>query len=82
MISVDDIENNLSLDGDDFAVLIGNREWMVQNTIPLPKQVDQLMTRQEEQGQTAVLVAVDGILIMFELIYLFLARGSEMSILR
>ena len=81
MISVDDIENNLSLDGDDFAVLIGNREWMVQNTIPLPKQVDQLMTRQEEQGQTAVLVAVDGIL-NARIDLSFLARDSEMSILR
>lgn len=60
-----DIESNPTFDDDDFAVLIGNREWMMQNTIPLPKQVDQLMTIQEEQGQTAVLVAIDGILLFF-----------------
>ena len=47
-------------DIDDYAVLIGNREWMNQNGMPVPKQIDQLMMRQEERGQTAVLVAIDG----------------------
>ena len=45
---------------------------MVQNAIPLPKQVDQLMTRQEEQGQTAVLVAVGGIFMFLSLTFYFI----------
>ena len=46
---------------DKCAILIGNREWMNQNGIALPNQVDHLMMRQEEKGQTAVLVAVNGL---------------------
>uniref|UniRef100_A0A7M5WWP0 Uncharacterized protein n=1 Tax=Clytia hemisphaerica TaxID=252671 RepID=A0A7M5WWP0_9CNID len=48
---------------DKCAILIGNREWMNQNGIALPNQVDHLMMRQEEKGQTAVLVAVNGHLV-------------------
>ena len=36
---------------------------MNQNGIALPNQVDRLMMRQEERGQTAVLVAIQGNLI-------------------
>jgi len=43
-----------------YDVLIGNREWLNQNGIALPNQVDRLMMRQEERGQTAVLVAIQG----------------------
>nr|XP_053634823.1 copper-transporting ATPase 1-like isoform X2 [Cherax quadricarinatus] len=43
-----------------YKVLIGNRDWMSQNGIFVPKTVDKQMTEQEELGRTAVLAAVNG----------------------
>ncbi|XP_069981182.1 copper-transporting ATPase 1 isoform X2 [Penaeus vannamei] len=43
-----------------YQVLIGNREWMKQNGIDVPKNADDQMTEQEQLGRTAVLAAVNG----------------------
>jgi P-type Cu+ transporter len=42
------------------TVLIGNRDWMRQNGMEVGEDVDQKMVEQESKGQTAVLVAIDG----------------------
>lgn len=46
-----------------YKVLIGNREWMKQNSVAVPKNVDVQMGEQEELGRTAVLAAINGQLI-------------------
>ena len=43
-----------------YNILMGNREWMEQNSISITPVIDQLMITQEELGQTAILVAVSG----------------------
>lgn len=43
-----------------YEVLIGNREWMERNTIPVTNEMDTVMTKHEHDGHTAVLVAIDG----------------------
>ena len=47
--------------GDKYNVLIRNREWMEQNSISITPIIDQLMITQEELGQTAILVAINGV---------------------
>lgn len=50
-------------DSDDKCdVIIGNREWMHRNGIIVPKVVDDDMRSLEEQGQTVVLCALQGVL--------------------
>ncbi|XP_071990625.1 copper-transporting ATPase 2 isoform X2 [Engystomops pustulosus] len=44
------------------SVLIGNREWMRRNALHISSDVDEAMTSHEMKGQTAVLVAIDGLL--------------------
>ena len=46
-----------------YFVLIGNRDWMQQNGLRIASDVDQVMIEHEEQGHTAVLTAVNGILV-------------------
>jgi len=46
-----------------FSVLIGNREWMKKNKIFLDPEVDKRMCREEELGRTAVIAAIDSIVI-------------------
>ncbi|KAK7077087.1 ATPase Cu transporting protein 7B, partial [Halocaridina rubra] len=46
-----------------YKVCIGNREWMNQNKVFVPKNVDDQMREQEELGRTAVLAAINGILV-------------------
>jgi Cu+-exporting ATPase len=43
-----------------YSVLIGNREWMERNTIPVTNEIDLAMSKHEYDGHTAVLVAIDG----------------------
>ncbi|KAK2489964.1 hypothetical protein MC885_006374 [Smutsia gigantea] len=45
-----------------FSVLIGNREWMRRNGLAVPGDVSDAMADHEMKGQTAVLVAIDGVL--------------------
>ncbi|XP_062383431.1 copper-transporting ATPase 2 [Sardina pilchardus] len=45
-----------------YSVLIGNREWMRRNGLHITTDVDEAMTSHETKGQTAVLVAIDGVL--------------------
>ncbi|CAG7833653.1 unnamed protein product [Allacma fusca] len=60
-------ENELIVSSDDngnqsFKVLIGNREWMRRNGVKFSSIVDSNMMELEDQGQTAVLLAVNGVL--------------------
>ncbi|XP_062853803.1 copper-transporting ATPase 2 isoform X2 [Trichomycterus rosablanca] len=45
-----------------YSVLIGNRQWMQRNCIPVSADVDEAMSSHETKGQTAILVAIDGVL--------------------
>ncbi|XP_055398215.1 copper-transporting ATPase 2 isoform X2 [Bubalus kerabau] len=45
-----------------FSVLIGNREWMRRNGLTVTSDVLDAMTDHETKGQTAILVAIDGVL--------------------
>lgn len=46
-----------------YTVLVGNREWMVRNGLHVSEAVDTIMNDHEEKGHTAVLCAIDGILV-------------------
>ncbi|XP_029155423.1 copper-transporting ATPase 1 isoform X4 [Nylanderia fulva] len=48
---------------DVYEVCIGNREWMRRNAINIPQEIDARMVSEEDLGHTAVLVAVNNILI-------------------
>uniref|UniRef100_A0A8C8A2M1 Copper-transporting ATPase 2 n=1 Tax=Oryzias sinensis TaxID=183150 RepID=A0A8C8A2M1_9TELE len=48
--------------GASYSVLIGNREWMRRNGLHIKADVDAAMSSHETKGQTAVLVAIDGVL--------------------
>lgn len=48
---------------DAYEVCIGNREWMRRNGISIPQEVDARMISEEDLGHTAVLAAVNNILI-------------------
>ncbi|XP_066518942.1 copper-transporting ATPase 2 [Hoplias malabaricus] len=45
-----------------YSVLIGNRQWMQRNGIQVTADVDEAMSSHETKGQTAILVAIDGVL--------------------
>ncbi|XP_062370908.1 copper-transporting ATPase 2 [Cinclus cinclus] len=45
-----------------YSVLIGNREWMRRNGLNITNDVNDAMTSHEMKGQTAILVAIDGVL--------------------
>ncbi|KAF0045767.1 hypothetical protein F2P81_002296 [Scophthalmus maximus] len=49
-------------EGSSNSVLIGNREWMRRNGHHIGADVDAAMCSHETKGQTAVLVAIDGVL--------------------
>ncbi|XP_015117759.1 copper-transporting ATPase 1 isoform X2 [Diachasma alloeum] len=46
-----------------YDVCIGNREWMTRNAVDIPRQVEAKMVEQEEFGCTAILVAINSVLI-------------------
>ena len=56
------IKCEVGLNGEEFAILIGNRTWMSSNGMKVPKDVNKMMTEHEMLGKTAVLVAVDNVL--------------------
>ena len=60
LVAVANSVNPKEFTGDKYNVLMGNREWMEQNGISITPVIDQLMIMQEELGQTAILVAVNG----------------------
>ncbi|XP_026735198.1 copper-transporting ATPase 1 isoform X2 [Trichoplusia ni] len=41
------------------VVLIGNREWMSRNGVPVPRRVQEALQQDEELGRTAVLAAIN-----------------------
>ncbi|XP_013412281.1 copper-transporting ATPase 1 isoform X2 [Lingula anatina] len=43
-----------------YEVLIGNRQWMQKQGLVITPEIDEEMMKHEMQGQTAILVAVDG----------------------
>ncbi|KAL1273215.1 hypothetical protein QQF64_029077 [Cirrhinus molitorella] len=45
-----------------YSVLIGNRRWMTRNGLEVTADVDDAMSSHETKGQTAILVAIDGVL--------------------
>ncbi|XP_076220280.1 copper-transporting ATPase 2 isoform X2 [Aptenodytes patagonicus] len=45
-----------------YLVLIGNREWMRRNGLHIANDINDAMTDHEMKGQTAILVAIDGML--------------------
>ncbi|KAG5852358.1 hypothetical protein ANANG_G00061550 [Anguilla anguilla] len=48
--------------GPSYSVLIGNREWMRRNGLHVNADVEDAMSSHEIKGQTAILVAIDGVL--------------------
>uniref|UniRef100_A0A673GPF3 Copper-transporting ATPase 2 n=1 Tax=Sinocyclocheilus rhinocerous TaxID=307959 RepID=A0A673GPF3_9TELE len=55
------INNNARL-SPSYSVLIGNRQWMMRNGLEVTADVDDAMSSHETKGQTAILVAIDGVL--------------------
>uniref|UniRef100_A0A8C5AS70 P-type Cu(+) transporter n=1 Tax=Gadus morhua TaxID=8049 RepID=A0A8C5AS70_GADMO len=49
-------------DGGSHSVLIGNREWMRRNGHHIGADINAAMSSHENKGQTAILVAIDGIM--------------------
>lgn len=45
-----------------YDVLVGNREWMKNNSVEVFSSVDSLMARKEMLGQTVILCAINGVL--------------------
>uniref|UniRef100_A0A673G4B2 Copper-transporting ATPase 2 n=1 Tax=Sinocyclocheilus rhinocerous TaxID=307959 RepID=A0A673G4B2_9TELE len=59
---VADTETNSGSDSPSYSVLIGNRQWMMRNGLEVTADVDDAMNSHETKGQTAILVAIDGVL--------------------
>uniref|UniRef100_A0A673G442 Copper-transporting ATPase 2 n=1 Tax=Sinocyclocheilus rhinocerous TaxID=307959 RepID=A0A673G442_9TELE len=55
-------ETNTSAANPSYSVLIGNRQWMMRNGLEVTADVDDAMNSHETKGQTAILVAIDGVL--------------------
>ncbi|GBP20212.1 Copper-transporting ATPase 1 [Eumeta japonica] len=52
-----------SLGDQESVVLVGNREWMHRNAITVPRKLHETLIQDEELGRTAVLCAIDGVLV-------------------
>ncbi|GIY71205.1 copper-transporting ATPase 1 [Caerostris extrusa] len=61
--NLNETENNQNDSEHIYTVLIGNREWMLRNGLNVSEAIDSVMTDHEEKGHTAVLCAIDGILV-------------------
>lgn len=48
---------------DVYEICIGNREWMRRNAVNIPQEVELRMTSEEDLGHTAVLAAVNNVLV-------------------
>nr|2KOY_A Chain A, Copper-transporting ATPase 2 [Homo sapiens] len=59
---VSNVEGILAAVPQTFSVLIGNREWLRRNGLTISSDVSDAMTDHEMKGQTAILVAIDGVL--------------------
>ncbi|XP_076467909.1 copper-transporting ATPase 1-like isoform X2 [Babylonia areolata] len=46
-----------------YEALIGNREWMHRNGLMVTEEMDAVMAEHEDQGHTAVLCAIDGVIV-------------------
>ncbi|CAD5110922.1 DgyrCDS281 [Dimorphilus gyrociliatus] len=46
-----------------YSVLIGNREWMKRNGLQVTDELEESMKKTEEKGHTAIICAVDGIIV-------------------
>ncbi|XP_036947050.1 copper-transporting ATPase 2 [Acanthopagrus latus] len=55
-------EPSSAAESSSYSVLIGNREWMRRNGHHIQADVDAAMSSHETKGQTAILVAIDGVL--------------------
>ncbi|XP_063413160.1 copper-transporting ATPase 1-like isoform X3 [Mytilus trossulus] len=62
-IHIEDIELMGASAPQPYQVLIGNREWMQRNGLIVTDLMDNTMSEHEDQGHTAVLCAIDGILV-------------------
>ncbi|KOX72672.1 Copper-transporting ATPase 1 [Melipona quadrifasciata] len=62
LLSPDSHGNQTNLD-DVYEICIGNREWMRRNAINIPQEVESKMTAEEDLGNTAVLAAVNNVLV-------------------
>ncbi|XP_077995820.1 copper-transporting ATPase 1-like isoform X2 [Glandiceps talaboti] len=59
-ITEDDSNNGKSKE---YVVLIGNRAWMEKNDLEVSDEMNDTMSIHEEKGQTAVLIAVNGVIV-------------------
>lgn len=57
--NANNVNSNSSSEEVEQIVLIGNREWMARNGIPVPRRVQEALQYDEELGRTAVLAAIN-----------------------
>ncbi|XP_076278439.1 copper-transporting ATPase 1 isoform X2 [Lasioglossum baleicum] len=61
LLSPDSHGDQADMEGE-YEICIGNREWMRRNGVNIPQEVETRMTTEEEFGHTAVLAAVNNVL--------------------
>uniref|UniRef100_A0A8D8UT73 P-type Cu(+) transporter n=2 Tax=Cacopsylla melanoneura TaxID=428564 RepID=A0A8D8UT73_9HEMI len=66
-VNLEPMDNLLNISdqpaGQDYKVIIGNREWMRRNGIEVSSDIDNRMIDEEDLGHTAVLCAINGVLV-------------------